>query len=95
MTKRIIKLILLQAVLTFPAYAGHGTIRETDSQIIIEYSGGEEDVKAARAHDAELEKQRQDEESKKAEEDEKAKALKAKMENAARKGARRGVFREE
>jgi hypothetical protein len=45
---RIISLIiLLIAVLPSMIYAGHGVIRETDSQIIVEYEGDVNEVIAA------------------------------------------------
>jgi hypothetical protein len=42
---------LLLALLPLPAHAGHGTIRETDTAIIIEYEGDANDVKAAKVQE--------------------------------------------
>jgi hypothetical protein len=44
---RILRIIFLLAVLPNMAYAGYGTIRETDSQIIVEYTGDVNEVIAA------------------------------------------------
>lgn len=44
---RISRMILLLAVLPSMAYAGNGTIRETDSQFIVEYEGDVNEVIAA------------------------------------------------
>jgi len=64
MIKMPILLVIFTAlVLPLPAHAGHGTIQETDSQIIVEYSGGEDDAKTAKEHQEELEAQRQAEQA--------------------------------
>jgi len=44
---RIIFFVLLLAALPLMAYAGHTTIRETGTGIIVEYTGDEEEAKAA------------------------------------------------
>lgn len=57
---KMICFILLLAVLPHPAFAGHGTIRETDSQIIVEYEGDANEVIAAniiKAKEDQLKKQ--------------------------------------
>ncbi|GFE62126.1 hypothetical protein [Geobacter sp. AOG2] len=70
---RMFFLLVLFFVIAVPCFAGQGTIRETDSQIIIEYWGGEDDAKTAEARRAELkmqalEEKRNEEERKKQEE---------------------------
>jgi len=45
-------------IMAHSAHAGQGTIRETETEIIIEYSGSEEDEKAAKVREAELDKER-------------------------------------
>jgi len=66
--KRVYFLILIAVLAAVPAYAGHGTIRETDEQIIIEYSGDEDDTKAAIRQREELAKEEQEQKRKQAEE---------------------------
>ncbi len=46
---RILNIILVLAVLPHMAHAGHGTIRETDTQIIVEYEGDADEVIAAKS----------------------------------------------
>lgn len=66
---RIISLIiLLLALLPCMAYAGHGTIRETDSQIIIEYEGDANEVTAANIAKVRDERLKEQEEQDKAKE---------------------------
>jgi hypothetical protein len=55
--KKILYLAACFSLLTLPAYAGHGTIRETETEIIIEYSGDEDDKQAAIIIREEREKQ--------------------------------------
>ena len=54
----IIKLCVavLLVLSALPAYAGHGTIQETDSQIIVEYSGDNDEIEAYKVLKAEEEK---------------------------------------
>ena len=54
----IIKLCaaVLLALSALPAYAGHGTILETDTQIIVEYSGDHDEIQAYKILKAEEEK---------------------------------------
>jgi uncharacterized protein YggE len=93
MTRKFIQ-IALCAALALPAHAGQGTIQETDTQIIIEYSGGEDDVKATKTREAELEIQRKaDQAENKKKEDEEA-IHQQRMERAKRKGASKGVITE-
>jgi hypothetical protein len=93
MTRKFIQ-IALCTVLALPAHAGQGTIQETDTQIIIEYSGGEDDVKATKSREAELEIQRKaDQAENKKKEDEEA-IHQQRMERAKRKGASKGVITE-
>ena len=47
---------LLIALSALPAYAGHGTIRETDSQIIVEYFGDHDEIETYKVQKAEEEK---------------------------------------
>ena len=61
-------ILIMSAIFTMPAYAGHGTIRETDEQIIIEYSGDEDDTKAVIQRKEELTKEEQEQKRKQAEE---------------------------
>lgn len=91
MTKTCI-LFALCAALAQPAHAGQGTIRETETQIIVEYSGGEDDVKAAKAHQEELQKQvlAEDIEAKKKEAEEQR--HQEKREQANRRATVRGVI---
>jgi hypothetical protein len=98
MTKKFIQ-IALCAVLaltahTLPAHAGQGTIQETDTQIIIEYSGGEDEVKETKTRETELEIQQkaEQEETKKKENEETI--YQQRMERAKRKGALKGVITE-
>jgi hypothetical protein len=65
---RISHIILLLAVLPNTVYAGHGTIRETDSQIIVEYEGDVDEVKAANVIEEQEEKLKEQEEKEKAKE---------------------------
>jgi hypothetical protein len=59
MNRRVF-LALLFALLPLQAYAGEGTILETDEKIIIEYSGDDNDAKAALS----LKEEREQEQSK-------------------------------
>jgi hypothetical protein len=93
MTKRFIQ-VAICAALALPAYAGQGTIQETDTQIIIEYSGGEDDVKAVKAKEEELESQRQAEQATNKKKEEEEKLHQQRMEKAKRKGALKGVITE-
>ena len=45
---RILCLTTLFIIISFPVYAGHGTIKETDTEIIVEYSGDDDDKQAAK-----------------------------------------------
>jgi hypothetical protein len=88
-------LVVLYAALALPAYAGQGTIQETDSQIIIEYSGGDDDVKAAKAQEEEREVQRQADQAELKKKEAEEQRHQERMEKAKRKGALRGVVFEE
>ena len=59
-------LLLVSAGAPGPACAGHGMIWETDSQIIVEYSGDEAEAKAARATEEREERMRDQEKREKA-----------------------------
>jgi len=91
---RLFFLVVLFAVVALPCFAGQGTIRETDTQIIIEYWGGEDDARAAEAHRAELKaeavEEKRNEELRKKQEDSQIKSHEEKMTRAARKAAARG-----
>ena len=71
----ILRIILLLAVLPNTVYAGHGTIRETDSQIIVEYEGDADEVIAANIIKAKEEKLKEQEEKEKEQEAERIKKL--------------------
>ena len=86
MTK-IFVLTVVCAVFALPVHAGQGTIRETDTQIIVEYTGGDEDVKASKAREEELESKRQVEQAEIKQKEETDKINQEKLEKAARKGA--------
>jgi hypothetical protein len=86
---RIFLQLVVCAALALPTHAGQGTIQETDTQIIIEYSGGEEDVKAAKAKEDALEIQRQAEQAEIKKKDAENTAQQQKLEDAKRKGALR------
>ena len=86
MTRKFIQ-IALCAALALPAHAGQGTIQETDTQIIIEYSGGEDEVKETKTRETELEiQQKAEQEEMKKKEDEEA-IQQQRLERAKRKGA--------
>jgi hypothetical protein len=72
---RISLIILLLALLPNMAYAGHGTIRETDSQIIVEYYGDDNEVIAANIIKDKDEKLKVQEENHKTNEVERIKVL--------------------
>jgi hypothetical protein len=74
---RISRIILLLAVLPNMAYAGHGTIRETDAQIVVEYEGDVDEVIAANVIKEKEEKLMEQEEKDKAKEVERIKNLSA------------------
>ena len=79
---RISLIILLLAVLPTMAYAGHGTIRETDSQFIVEYEGDADEVITANIVKDKEEKLQEQEEKAKAKE---AERLRKFAENSARR----------
>ena len=83
------KFILAIIFVTFslPAHAGQGTIQETDTQIIIEYSGGEDDVKASETRQKELDIQRKAEQEEIKKKDEEETLHQQRMERAKLKGA--------
>jgi hypothetical protein len=54
---RYICLAVLIVIVALPAYAGHGTIRETDEEIFIEYYGDEDDKQAAKVLKEEQQKE--------------------------------------
>ncbi len=54
---RILCLAALFVTMAFPVYAGHGTIKETDTEIIVEYSGDDDDKQAAKALKEEQQKE--------------------------------------
>jgi hypothetical protein len=58
--KQVYFLMLLAVFTSLPAHAGQGTIRETDEQIIIEYSGDDSDAKAPLKQKEELAKEGQE-----------------------------------
>jgi hypothetical protein len=68
---RILYLTVSLCLFASPVLAGHGTIRETDTEIIIEYYGDDDDKLAA---DANREAQQKEEEKKAIDEIRKAKA---------------------
>ena len=72
---RILRIILLLAFLPNMVYAGHGTIRETDSQIIVEYEGDVDEVIAANIIKDKEDKLTEQEEKDKAKEVERIKKL--------------------
>lgn len=74
---RISSIILLLAVLPNMVYAEHGTIRETDSQIIVEYEGDANEVIAANIIKNKEEQLKEQEEKDKAKEVERIKNLSA------------------
>jgi hypothetical protein len=88
MTTTFFQLVLC-AALALPAYAGQGTIRETETQIIIEYSGGEEGEKAAKTREEELESQRQVEQAENKKREEENSVQQQRLERAKVKGARK------
>ena len=47
--KRSVPMGMFIVALALPAYAGHGTIQETETAIIIEYSGDADDAKSPNA----------------------------------------------
>lgn len=55
--KNVFYLAACFSLLGLPAHAGQGTILETDTQIIIEYSGSDDDMKAAAIQREERQKQ--------------------------------------
>jgi hypothetical protein len=95
--KKILILSALFAVISLPVHAGEGNlqIQETDSQIIVEYSGGPEDVKAAKAQEEEREIQRTTEQEEIKKKDDEEQRHQERMERARRKGAAKGVVFEE
>ena len=93
MTRKFIQ-IALCAALALPAHAGQGTIQETDTQIIIEYSGGDDDVTAAKTREAELEIQRKAEQEEMKKKEDEETIHQQRMERAKRKGALKGVITE-
>jgi hypothetical protein len=54
---RILCLTALVVTMAFPVYAGHGTIKETDTAIIVEYSGDDDDKQAAKVLKEEQQKE--------------------------------------
>lgn len=54
---RNICLAVLFVIVALPAHAGHGTIRETDEEIFIEYYGDEDDKQAAKVLKEEQQKE--------------------------------------
>ena len=68
---RILYLTVSLCLFASPVLAGHGTIRETDTEIIIEYYGDDDDRLAA---DATREAQQKEEEKRASDEIRKAKA---------------------
>jgi len=56
MIRKLLQIVMFTA-LVMPAYAGVGTILETETGIIVEYSGDEEDHKAAAVREKEVEKE--------------------------------------
>lgn len=89
-------LFALCAALALPAHAEQGslTIQETDSQIIVEYSGGPDDVKAAKAQEEEREIQRQAEQAEIKKKEDEEQRHQERMERARRKAAAKGIFTE-
>ncbi len=91
---RAFHLVVIFSFFAVPCFAGQGTIQETDTQIIIEYWGGTDDVKAAEAHKAELQAQaledKKNEELRKQQEEARAKLHAEKMARAVRNTAARG-----
>ena len=69
----ILRIILLLAVLPNMVYAGQAVIRETDSQIIVEYEGDANEVVAANIIKDKEEKLKEQEEKVKAKEVERIK----------------------
>ena len=53
---------LLFALIACPAHAGFGTIRETDKEIVVEYSGDDSEKLAGRLAREEAQKQEQQQE---------------------------------
>ena len=53
----VICLIAMSCILSVPVYAGHGTIKETDTEIIVEYSGDDDDKQAAKVLKEEQQKE--------------------------------------
>ena len=86
-TKFILAIIFFTVAL--PAHAGQGTIQETDTQIIIEYSGGEDDVKASETRQKELDIQRKAEQEEIKKKDEEETLQQQKLERAKLKGAKK------
>ena len=85
------KFILAIIFVTFslPAHAGQGTIQETDTQIIIEYSGGEDDVKASEVREKDLEIQGKAEQEEIKKKDEEEVVHQQRMERAKLKGTKK------
>lgn len=77
---RRICLAALIAVLPHPVHAGHGTIRETDTQIIIEYTGDDYEVKAGKMEKEQEEKKKEAEEEKERKDEDKYASQRAKHE---------------
>ena len=68
-------IILLLAVIPAMAYAGDGTIHETESQIIVEYSGDASEVAAANLANEKEERLKEQEAKIKEKESERVKTL--------------------
>lgn len=56
----------LLTIVARPAYAGDGTIRETDTQIYVEYSGDDKDIQDGIKHRDEVQRHQQQVEEQKA-----------------------------
>jgi basic membrane lipoprotein Med (substrate-binding protein (PBP1-ABC) superfamily) len=84
-------LVALCAALALPAHAGQGTIQETDTQIIIEYSGSDDDVKAAQIQHEEVQKQVQEEDAEIKKKEAEEQRHQERMEQAKRRAANRGL----
>ncbi len=66
--KAMMFIILLLVVSPKAAHAGHGTMYETDTQIVVEYEGDAEEIKAGNIAKVKEEKLKEQEEKVKAQE---------------------------